>query len=190
VSGLPEALTAIAVSQNFSLALRKNGTALVWGRNQEGELGIGAGEAHEPEHCGPRFVACSTVPRKISELSEATDLIAGGSFGLALLSSGSVKRWGDCADGQFGNGKQGSGATNFTPVEAMTGQDQVTAVPAGQNFSLATLHTGEVIAAGANPSGQLGDESKGNSSVPLKVKELTGTIGIAGGPQHGVAIGW
>jgi hypothetical protein len=26
--------------------------------------------------------------------------------------------------------------------------------------------------------------------VPLKVKELPGTIGIAGGPQHGVAIDW
>ena len=63
-----------------------------------------------------------------------------------------------------------------------------TAVAAGEYFSLAVAVDGSLWAWGANPYGQLGNDSTTNSYVPIKVPGLTGVSAVVAGDSHVLAI--
>jgi alpha-tubulin suppressor-like RCC1 family protein len=184
VSGL-SGVTAVAANQSifgrFSLALLESGTVRAWGFGGAGQMGNGTTES-------------SDVPVAVSGLSEATAIAAGEAHGLALLSTGTVMAWGSNPRGQLGNG-----TTKNTDVpvavcapapEPCPGSQLggVVAIAAGEKHSLALLSDGEVMAWGANLSGQLGDGTTADSHVPVKVAGLTGVAAIAAGAQHSLAM--
>jgi alpha-tubulin suppressor-like RCC1 family protein len=137
-SGVPMAVnglsgvTAIAAGDGDSLALLSNGTVMAWGLNDVGQLGRGTTTG--PDGCPE--VACSTTPVAVSGLSGVTAIAAGepgdGQL-LALLSNGTVVAWGKNGSGQLGDGTT---VNSDTPV-AVSGLDDVTAIAAGDEFSLA-----------------------------------------------------
>jgi alpha-tubulin suppressor-like RCC1 family protein len=63
----------------------------------------------------------------------------------------------------------------------VSGLSAVAAIAAGQNYSLALLRNGTVMAWGINESGELGDGSTTQSDVPVPVSGLTGATAIAAG---------
>ena len=120
--------------------------------------------------------------------TKVTAIAAGGEHNLAVTSTGAVLAWGYGASGQLGNGGTGSSSTPVG-VTLPTGTT-VTAVAAGALHSLALTSTGAVLAWGDNGEGELGDGSKTNSDVPVKVKLPAGTkvIAVAAGGYYSLAL--
>ena len=118
----------------------------------------------------------------------------GGSHSLALCSDGALVAWGANSSGQLGDNTTTS---NVLPVEvirtgALAGKT-VVALSAGVNHSLALCADGTVAAWGANDTGQLGNMSTSNSSVPVLVDTtgvLAGTkvVAVAAGSSHNLAL--
>jgi alpha-tubulin suppressor-like RCC1 family protein len=188
--------------------------AMSWGWNAWGRLGNGVDTFHESyERELPFWLAAPVCPAETvgtcpggPYLSEVSAVSAGGSQGVALLSSGTVMTWGENANGQLGDGTNtGPGACHYiggpfkeeheresrpcsaTPV-AVSGLSGVSAVAAGDVHSLALLSNGTVMAWGANGDGQLGDGTTTNRDLPLAVSGLSGVTAISAGSRHSVAL--
>jgi alpha-tubulin suppressor-like RCC1 family protein len=79
---------AIASLHNSNLALLQDGTVFAWGRNYDGELGLGSpiGEQQEPV--------------RIPGLSNVVAICTGWAQSMAMLANGAVFAWGDPYNGQ------------------------------------------------------------------------------------------
>ncbi|REE98420.1 S8 family serine peptidase [Thermomonospora umbrina] len=92
------------------------------------------------------------------------------------------------AGGGGARGQLGIGSTqNSTTMVAIPGLSNVSAVAAGDDFSLA-LSSGAIWAWGANDQGQLGDGTTTDRSTPVKVNGITNAVSIAAGARHGMAV--
>jgi alpha-tubulin suppressor-like RCC1 family protein len=116
VEGLTSAI-AVSAGYQHSLALLSNGTVMAWGDNGFDQLGTSDGVGG---------IESSNVPVKVPGLSGVTAISAGGLFGLALLSGGTVDAWGDGAFGQLGDGTTNTVAPP-TPVPGLTGASAIAA---------------------------------------------------------------
>jgi alpha-tubulin suppressor-like RCC1 family protein len=104
----------------------------------------------------------------------------------ASASGTSVKAWGANQAGQLGdNSRTNSNVPVSTLIPPL---DEVTAVSAGLDHSLALLSDGTVIAWGANKYGQLGDGTTATSHVPVAVSGLSGVTAIAAGNKFDLAL--
>jgi alpha-tubulin suppressor-like RCC1 family protein len=196
VSGL-SGVVAVSAGAVHSMALLGDGTLMVWGYGEEGELGNGS-------------PGSSDVPEAVPGLSGVTSISAGGGYSLALLENGTVMAWGTNASGELGNGDSIgpeeclSFSCSYKPV-AVTGLSNVTAVSAGDdqiefnrggNHSLALLGNGTVMAWGGNEHGELGIGTSSGpedcditscSSTPVAVTGLSGVGNISSGGYHSLA---
>ena len=100
-----------------SLALLSNGTAMAWGDNENGQLGIGYKEVKKGQEIELVEIEKSAVPVAVKELTGATAVSAGGRRSLALLSDGTVMAWGSNLFGQLGDGAYGGPAETPQTVD-------------------------------------------------------------------------
>jgi hypothetical protein len=165
---------AVAAASNHSFALLGDGTALGWGDNHSGVLGDGGTEA-------------SAVPVPVSGLHNAVAIATSFDHSLALLGDGTVVAWGDNEQGQLGDGTTTS---SHEPVEVKGLSGRVVAIAAGEDFSVALLEDGEVVAWGQNDEGELGSACGCSmSATPVAVSGLSGPVtAIAAGGQHTLAL--
>jgi len=117
-------MTQVAAGEEFSLALRSDGTVWAWGRNDRGQLGRGTTSSQE------------VVPARVAVLNRVTKISAGRDFALALRSDGTVLAWGLGVRGQLGNGIQ----TQVSGPVQVTNMAGATQVAAGRLSSYA-VHT-------------------------------------------------
>jgi hypothetical protein len=99
-----------------------------------------------------------------------------------------VLAWGYNIFGQLGNGTT---TNSSTPVAAsVPSGTTVTALSGGADHSLALTSTGQALAWGANPAGQLGNGTTTNSSIPVAVSLPSGTTvtAVASGSDHSLAL--
>jgi alpha-tubulin suppressor-like RCC1 family protein len=130
--------TQIGAGDNFSIALRNDGTVWAWGR-KIGELQNG----------GVTLIYTAT---KLGGLN-AVKIAAGRDHCLALTSSGQVVAWGQNASGQLGDGT----TTRHTSPVAVIGIPGTTALSAGNKYSLVLSgDQSDVLAWGSNKDGQNG----------------------------------
>jgi alpha-tubulin suppressor-like RCC1 family protein len=186
VTGLSDVTAVSRAGYEYTLGLRSNGSVVGWGSNRFGTLGTFTG----PETCGSDH--CSRVPVQVEGVSEATAVSAGGTFGTALLSNGTVMAWGTNSFGQLGDGT----TTNKTPV--LVGElSEVEQVSAGYQHALALLDNGTVMAWGENDYGQLGDETHTGpeecegepcSRTPVKVTGLSNVIAVSAAYKESLAL--
>ena len=176
-------VTAIAAGDFHSMALMSNGTVWTWGDNQYGQLGNNS-------------ATYSSLPVQVKDPTGVSYLtgmsaVAGGSgFSLAVRNDGTVWAWGSNPYGELGNNST-TGTTLPVQVKDPTGTSYltgVTAIAAGYEQSLALKGDGTVWGWGENLSGQLGDSSTGNSSLPVQISNLSGALAVAGGYSHSLAI--
>jgi alpha-tubulin suppressor-like RCC1 family protein len=202
ISGLG-GVSAFAGGRRHSLALLSDGTVSAWGENEWGQLGDGTHTG--PSTCHAAFAAgsgytvgCSTRPVAVGGLSGVIAIAAGAQHSLALLSDGTVMAWGDNELGQLGDGTTSGPEHCYTETEptqcstspVLVGSlSEVTAIAAGQNYSLALLRNGTVMAWGSNDMGELGDGSSSwANDVPAPVTGLSGVTAIAAGGDTSLAL--
>jgi alpha-tubulin suppressor-like RCC1 family protein len=102
-------------------------------------------------------------------LDKATSVAAGGGHICAAILDGGVKCVGENSSGQLGNGKT---SESFKPVQVDGLVGNVISVIANFDFTCALLNDGKVKCWGDNSTGQLGNGTKENSSVPVDVTGL------------------
>jgi alpha-tubulin suppressor-like RCC1 family protein len=176
VTGLT-GVTAVSAGQSFALALKSDGTVWGWGWNYFGEVGNGT----TITDCG--------VPAQATGLSGVTAVAAGYETSFAVCNDGTVWAWGYGVDGELGNGT----ATNSSVPVQVSGLAGVTAISSGTGcfnggFALALKSDGTVWAWGDNYSGELGNGTTTNSSVPVQVPGLAGVTAVAAGDDFSLAV--
>jgi alpha-tubulin suppressor-like RCC1 family protein len=171
---------AVAAGEAHTCALLSGGGVKCWGYNSGGQLGNGKSGPGEDQ----------AAPVAVSNLSGVTAVTAGKFHSCALLSSGSVKCWGENDHGQVGNGELGDGKYQSTPgnVSNLSG---VAAVNARGRHSCALLVDGSVKCWGWNDWGQLGNGESGagkDRATPVSVSNLSGVAAVVAGGYHNCAL--
>ena len=178
VAGLSN-VKAIAAGQNFSLAVKTDGTVWGWGANAMGTPPTGGGGV-----LGSQNISSTSTPVQLAGLSNVTSVAAGGYHAVALKTDGTLASWGDNQFGQLGDN---GGASGSTP-RAVAGLSNVTSVAAGLEHTLALKSDGTVWAWGRNFSGAVGDGTTTNRTAPVQVQLGSGATAIAAGLRHSGAV--
>ncbi|HEV7966570.1 MAG TPA: hypothetical protein VGP19_03305 [Candidatus Acidoferrales bacterium] len=109
-----------------------------------------------------------------------TIIAAGESHTCALTSAGAVLCWGLNEYGQLGNG---NAVNSTTPVQVVGLPSGVVSIAAGYESTCALTNAGAVWCWGHNATGQLGNGTLTESSIPVQVLDTSGN-----GPLGGVAV--
>ena len=192
-------LKAIQVSagSNHSLALGSDGNAYAWGSNAYGQLGNGT--TGNPRTTPVMVKKPTGTPSAFTYVQVS----AGNNYSLALGSDGYAYAWGNNPYGQLGNNT--SSGFSSVPVRVCnpstrsnvnTGLKAIQ-ISAGFYHSMAVGSDGYAYAWGNNPNGQLGNNTRTSSTVPVRVRDSgnpsdasTGlkAIQISAGGWHSLAI--
>jgi alpha-tubulin suppressor-like RCC1 family protein len=168
VSGL-RSVTDISANSELVCAV-DSGRVYCWGRNTVGELG------------GSSAAMFSNVPLLVPAVPMATRVRAGGNFGCALTTTGTVWCWGYSADGQCGTigSVFGGTAPRMVPLPMAAQQ-----IATGAQSSCALLMDGTVACWGSNAQLALGQPmTVARSDVALVVPSVSGIVELAAGDAH------
>jgi Chitobiase/beta-hexosaminidase C-terminal domain/Regulator of chromosome condensation (RCC1) repeat len=153
---------AIAAGDNFSLALKSDGTVWGWCANCSGQLGIG-------NVTTPQVVPVRALITGVRAIG-----VAGGYVGFAARRDGTLWSCGSSTNGVTGNGA--NGPTYSSPVQ-VSNLNRTTRVSVGHSYNALALDLdGVVWAWGRDDFGQIGDGVVGASeprTVPTKVSEAS-----------------
>ncbi|MFC7337592.1 hypothetical protein ACFQY0_10420 [Haloferula chungangensis] len=160
---LGKSVVAIAAGDKHSLALTSDGEIIAWGENIAGQLGDGS-------TIDPR------IPVKVDMTGalagkRVVAIAAGEGHSLALTDDGLVFAWGENYHGQLGDNTAPTNSSVPVAVAtdgALSGKF-VTAISAGGDHCMAQTADGAIVSWGLNSSGQLGNDSRVNSPVPVSV---------------------
>ncbi|MCL2438614.1 MAG: Ig-like domain-containing protein [Coriobacteriia bacterium] len=175
-------LIKMSAGEEFTLALRDDGALWAWGRNNQGQLGLGSGTTQ-------RLIPAQ-VPVPGGSSYYWTDVTAGYSHTLAIRNDGSLWAWGYNNNGQLGlsdtisrNVPTRVNATDSSgnPIEWKT-------VNSEYRSTLALCVDGTLWSWGYNSSYQLGLGHSDQITVPTLVCEDYEWIAIAQGYRSGFAI--
>jgi alpha-tubulin suppressor-like RCC1 family protein len=168
--------SAISAGDLHTCGLQVDGSLWCWGYSSDGEIGIG-------------FINYAvTVPEPAAVGGSWQSVSAGGRHTCAMRGDGTLWCWGSNSDGQLG-----TGASTFllqpSPVQVTTAAPW-SQVASGNVHTCAIDAAGSLFCWGAGSSGQLGDGTVNDHTVPMQVssdawtKVATGynfTCGITNG---------
>ncbi len=121
----------------------------------------------------PNEVSVNSQAKPQEITPRITAISAGGYHTCALTSGGGVKCWGQNEYGELGDGT----TTNSSiPVKVIGLDSGVQAISAGDENTCALTSSGGVKCWGQNKYGGLGDDTKDNSSIPVKVIGLDSEV--------------
>lgn len=179
------------VGGNSSVLMPVNGTAVTFGENVSGQLGVN-------QKSLAQVPAVVHFPAGVSAWKE---IAVGASHGLYLAGSGKLYAAGDNNWGQLGSGSDWS-ATPTIPISVLypDGVDSTTftwkSIAAGNSSSFGIGSDGVLYGWGNNNNGQLGKGDKAYTNKPLRVRVPADVdsatfrfISIAAGYVHTIAVG-
>jgi RHS repeat-associated protein len=103
--------TTIAAGNGHMLVVLSDGTMRSWGRNEHGQLGIGAVDS--------TGCSCRTSVQTVSTITQVASVAGGDTSSLAVTQNGNTWSWGGDAHGELGNGT--SGTTNYPTPATFSG---------------------------------------------------------------------
>ena len=157
----------VVSGQDFTIALKADGTVWSWGYNYYGQLGLGDNSNRYK-------------PTQLN-INNVVDISAGSNHVLLLTKDGKVYSFGSNSYSQLGrNG-------NTLVPEEITTLENVTKISAGSYHSMAVTEDGSVYTWGYNGNGQLGNGTSTSNAVPSKIR-LKNIIKIATKNQTSTAI--
>jgi alpha-tubulin suppressor-like RCC1 family protein len=184
---------AISAGKYFTCVTMDTGTVRCWGEGAYGLLGNG-----DTTRIGDNETPGSGKPADLGNGHGALEAVAGGSHTCALFDLGTVRCWGNGADGRLGYGNtatigddESPGAVG--PVEL--GERSAVQLAVGESHTCALLDDGTVICWGKGAYGQLGygnTNDIGDDETPAEMAavDLGGesAIAIAAGANHSCAL--
>ena len=176
--GIDSDWEAISGGDDYSLALKSDGTLYAWGKNDRGQLGIGTTTDNE------------LTPQQVGNDSDWKAISAGFSHSLALKSDNTLYAWGDNRLGALGNGENGAdlgdkSKDKTAPIQIGTDRDLQT-ISAGSSYSLAVKTDNTLHVWGHNRIGQLGLGDTTDRNRPTRVSTGWKTVSARFG--HSLAI--
>ncbi|MFH7859787.1 MAG: DUF2341 domain-containing protein, partial [Candidatus Aenigmatarchaeota archaeon] len=156
---------------NHTCALKNDGTVYCWGYNYYGQLGNGTTNN-------------TLTPTQVLNLSNATQISAGGLHTCALKNDGTVYCWGRNYYGQLGNGTTNN---TSTPTQVLN-LSNIVQISSGYLHTCALKNDGTVYCWGYNYYGQLGNGTTNNTSTPTQVLNLSNATQISAGGLHTCAL--
>lgn len=169
----PIVYNAFATGANHACAVANNRHAYCWGKNDDGEIGIGATSLIEPV---PRLVALSGSLRAVS---------AGSAHSCAIDLTGAAWCWGRETNGRLG--RDGTPGDPTVP-EMVASSAHFAQVAAGGAHTCGLDTSGTAICWGADGSGQLGDGLGQDRAVPQAVTGDTHWLVISAGALQSCAV--
>jgi alpha-tubulin suppressor-like RCC1 family protein len=158
VLAVPGGSVRIAAGNKCSVVLRYTtshltGSIVTWGKNSDGQLGIGT-------------TTDSYSPLTISNFADIANVSAGNNHLVVAKNDGTVWAWGNNSSGQLGNN---SNVASTSPIQTsmVTG---IVHLSAGSGDTVAYKNDGTVWAWGDNTYGQLGDGSTTARWTPVQVQ--------------------
>jgi alpha-tubulin suppressor-like RCC1 family protein len=189
--GAGRSAVEVSAGGSHTCALLDDGTVRCWGLNSSGQLGYG-----NTSNIGDNETPGSIGTVEISLSGRAIAISAGGSHTCALLNNGTVRCWGNGANGRLGYGNTNNIGDNETLllVGAVSLGQNAVAIAAGGSHTCALLDDGTVRCWGLNSSGQLGygntndvgdnetPDERDNTSINLGTGRKA--VSITAGVQH------
>ena len=165
----------ISAGGGHSLAVRQNGTAWGWGRNNCGQIGDNTTTSR------------SSPVSIIGGFSNWSQVSAGYCHSLGIVGNSSLLAWGRNANGQLGDN---SATDRTSPVSVVGGFTDWCQISAGKyGHSLAVRRNGTAWAWGNNADGMLGENQSSSRSSPVSV--VGGSVGwyeVSAGRLHSLGI--
>lgn len=174
VSGLTD-VKSIAAGYGTSMAIKTDNSLWVWGDGDSGRLGTYSAAGKNP------------TPLHVPTPSSVT-AVEGGEWHTLLLSYGSVWATGWNGDGQLGDGGDHRHYARV-PQQTLPKLNNIIAVAAGSQHSLALDSSGTLYAWGSAGMGALGNGSTSfDVDYAWDVETISDVIGIAAGSKHSLVI--
>lgn len=162
VTSISNGVSAVSAGYDHTCALTSAGGVKCWGSNQNGQLGNTSVKIY------------SNQPVDVTGLTSGVVAIATNQYySCAVTNTGAAKCWGANYAGQLGNN---STTASGTPVDVFGMSSGVTDIATGQAHACVHTDTGNVECWGRNTWGQLGNGKFTDSSIPVTVNGLTGSI--------------
>ncbi|XP_071722519.1 ultraviolet-B receptor UVR8-like [Rutidosis leptorrhynchoides] len=167
----------IACGDSHCLAVTMEGEVLSWGRNQNGQLGLGTSED-------------SPVPQKIQSFQGVPIkmVAAGAEHTAAVTEDGNLYGWGW---GRYGNLGLGDRNDRSIPEKVFAENvEKMVMVACGWRHTISVSNTGKLYTYGWSKYGQLGHGDFEDHLVPHKLEALQGSFiaQISGGWRHTMAL--
>jgi CshA-type fibril repeat protein len=166
-----------------SLGLAVDGTVWAWGNNQFGQLGDGTTNSSSvPVPVQPSWGAGRTI----------TQLTTGIFSTVALADDGTVWAWGTNSVGELGDGTTTDSNVPVQVTASWGPGRTITGLTTNTSHSIAFADDGTLWAWGQNSSGQGGNGTTTDLTVPVQVQSTWGPgrtiIQTAAGSAHSVAL--
>ena len=164
----------IASGQNYSLAVKSDGTLWSWGQNTRGQL-------------GQNTLVNTSSPVQVGALSVWSKVAAGNLHSLAVKTDGTLWAWGDNGTGMLGDN---TNIKRSSPVQ-VGGLTYWSKISAGNEFSFAVKTDGTLWSWGNSRHGATGLNLGGTGtyvSSPTQVGALTTWMQAAGGSYFAHAV--
>uniref|UniRef100_A0A803L4T6 Ultraviolet-B receptor UVR8 n=1 Tax=Chenopodium quinoa TaxID=63459 RepID=A0A803L4T6_CHEQI len=167
----------IACGDSHCLAVTMDGVVASWGRNQNGQLGIGTAED-------------SLIPQKIQAFQgiPVKMVAAGAEHSAAVTESGEVYGWGW---GRYGNLGLGDRKDRLVPERSSSIDGiKMIQVACGWRHTITVTSSGSIYTYGWSKYGQLGHGDFEDHLTPYKLEALSGQMisQISGGWRHTMAV--
>ncbi len=168
-------VTQLAAGIHHICARMTDGSLWCWGRNNNGQLGLGTSGSGTD----------TAVPTQVPGLTGVDQVVAAG-FRTCVRIGGSAKCWGQNLFGQVGDGTT---AQKNAPADVI-GLANAAHLSIAQNHGCALLADGRAACWGFNNVGQLGDGTLATRQTPVIVRvaggmdEWTGLRAIGAGGAH------
>jgi alpha-tubulin suppressor-like RCC1 family protein len=156
---------SLSAGQEFTLAIRTDGTLWAWGLNNVGQLGDGT-------------TVTRPAPVQVGTDANWLRVSAGVGFALGLRTDGTLWAW-----GTNGNGQLGDGTTTQRLLPVPIGSATWQQVAAGSAHGAALRADGTLWTWGYNGNGQLGDGTTTQRLSPVPIGAAVWQQVAAGGSQ-------
>ena len=160
----------ISSGQQFTVAIKSDGSLWSWGANAFGQLGYAGSNNNQPSQIGT-----ATNWKSIS---------CGVAHTLAIKTDGTLWAWGNNFYGYLGDGTT---VAKNTPVQIGNATNWKS-VCAGYTHSFGIKNDGTLWAWGYNQYGQLGDGTTTNRSLPTQIGTATNWQSVGAGNSHSMGI--
>jgi alpha-tubulin suppressor-like RCC1 family protein len=167
--GLDTTWEYVSAGNEHVLAIKENGTLWTWGRNNQGQLGIGS-------------IVDQATPVQIGTDTTWLWVSAGLQFSTALKIDGTLWTWGSNSHGQLGR----VGVTNIPGL--VNSSTSWKTIAAGGYHIVGIKQDSTLWAWGRNDYGQMGNNTSTNASTPFLISSTPEWLKIGTGLEHSLAI--